>query len=134
MLSPADWRDVFFDQVRQVRRGTRRNGVWGVEVARAGFYEISLRRWPIEASLPIRAAAPEFRAVDGTFPAGVALPIAGARLEVGDLSETKAVTEDVQEITFRVRLDAGETRLRTSFTDANGDEICGAYYVYAIRR
>ena len=64
----------------------------------------------------------------------MALPIAAARLEVGDLNETKAVTEGVQEITFRVRLEAGETRLRASFMDANGDEICGAYYVYAIRR
>ena len=83
LLSACDWQDVFLDQSRQVRQGLARNGAWGVAVERAGVYEIALRRWPVEADLPIRSGAPEHRVEDGTYPAGVALPIARARLRVG---------------------------------------------------
>jgi hypothetical protein len=34
-----------------LRKGVPRRGIWDVEVARAGRYQISLRRWPEESGL-----------------------------------------------------------------------------------
>ncbi len=133
LLSACDWRDVFLDQQRQVRRGERKEGPWGVVVEREGEYEIALRRWPEEADLPIRSGAPAYQGEDGTYPAGEALPIAGARLRVGEVDESMLVGLDDRASTFRVRLPAGRAQLRGWFTDTEGSDVCGAYYVYVRR-
>jgi arylsulfatase A-like enzyme len=133
LLSPADWGDSFLDQGAQVRAGLRRNGAWNVEVAKAGNYEISLRRWPAEADAAIRAGLPAVKHADGEFPAGVALPVATARLRVADFDATRPVGADDKAVTFAVKLAAGRTKLQTWFADADGQEIAGAYYV-TVRR
>lgn len=134
MLSPADWQDVFLDQSRQVRLGLKRSGAWGIEVAQDGDYEISLRRWPKEAAKPLRAKLPPYKAVDGTYPAGKALPIAKARLKIGKIDKSKVVEGDAQQVVFRVHLTKGRTHLQTWFYDEDGEELCGAYYVYVRRK
>jgi len=133
LLSACDWQDVFLDQSRQVRQGLARSGAWGMDVERAGVYEIALRRWPVEADLPIRSGAPEHRVEDGAYPAGIALPIARARLRIGNLDQTQPVGAGDKALTFRVMLEAGKTQLQTWFDDAEGRELCGAYYVYVHR-
>lgn len=132
-LSPCEWSDVFLDQMAQVRRGERKNGVWHVEIDRAGTYEFTLRRWPTEAQTAIAAATPEYRAADGVLAAGVALPIAQARLKIGDFDRTAKVATDDQSVTFTAELKAGPAELQTWFLDANVQEICGAYFV-SVRR
>lgn len=134
LLSPCEWQDSFLDQAMQVRRGEKKNGVWGVEVERAGDYEFTLRRWPQESGLAIAAAAPPLKLADADWPAGAALPIARARLKVGDHEETKPVTADTQSIVFSLVLPAGPTQIQTWFDDADGKELCGAYYVYIRRK
>ena len=37
-------------------------------------------------------------------------------------------------VTFSVRLKAGRTQLQTSFLDASGAELCGAYYTEVRRK
>ena len=69
LLTACDWWDVFVDQQAQVRRGELKNGIWHLEVAAAGEYEIELRRWPREADLPFAAAAPAAKLTDGELPA-----------------------------------------------------------------
>jgi arylsulfatase A-like enzyme len=133
MLSPVDWHDVFLDQSQQVRAGIRRNGAWYVRVDQAGRYRFSLRRWPIEADAPIAAGMPAYAAVDGTLPTGRALPIHGARLEVGALSETKPVMPGDKETVFELELQPGPAKVQTAFTDGDGDVIAGAYYLYVQR-
>lgn len=144
LLSPCEWADVFVDQSRQVRQGVRRNGVWHVEIAEEGEYEFELRRWPKEADAALTAGLPEYQGVDGVYPPGVALPIARARLQVqGDktaqrdpaqgVDEAQAVDENAKAVRFNVRLQPGLARLQTWFDDAQGEEICGAYYVYVRR-
>lgn len=133
MLSPTEWEDVFFDQGAQVRDGTRRNGVWNIEVDRAGQYEFELRRWPREADAPIAAGVPEFKHPDGSYPAGVALPIVQARLKVASFDGQIQVGAQDKFIRFGVSLPKGRTRLQTWFYDPSGDAICGAYYVYVKR-
>jgi arylsulfatase len=129
LLSACDWQDSFLDQSRQVRQGLARNGAWGIVVERAGAYEITLRRWPVEADLPIRTGAPEHQGEDGSYPAGVALPIARARLRVGQKEEAQMMGQEDKAVTFGLRLEAGSTRLQTWFDDDAGRELCGAYYV-----
>lgn len=129
LLSPADWEDSFLDQGAQVRAGLRRNGAWNIEVAAAGSYEITLRRWPAEADTPIRAELPVMKHADGQFPAGIALPVAKARLKIGDFSATQPVAAETKSVTFATKLDAGRTKLQTWFLDDSSDEIAGAYYV-----
>jgi hypothetical protein len=134
LLSPADWEDSFLDQGAQVRAGLRRNGAWNVEVAKAGEYEITLRRWAEEADTAIRAGRPVVKHADGQFPAGVALPVASARLKVGDFDATKPVGEADKAVTFAVDLPAGRTKLQTWFLDGDSKEIAGAYYVTVRRK
>jgi arylsulfatase A-like enzyme len=134
MLSAADWDDVFLDQSAQVRRGERKNGPWNLQVERGGTYEISLRRWPAESGLAIRAPAPPFSGRDGGYPAGVALPVGRARLQVGAFDQTLPVGPDDGAVSFTVELRSGPARLQTWFLDEQGVEICGAYYVYVRRK
>ena len=133
-LSPADWEDSFLDQGAQVRSGLRRNGAWNIVVDRAGEYEIELRRWAREADTPLAAGLPSSQHADGTFPAGVALPVAQARVRIADFDQTRPVSPDTKQATFTARLPAGRAQLQTWFLDAEGNELCGAYYVYVRRK
>jgi hypothetical protein len=134
LLSPCEWADVFFDQSRQVRQGEPKNGVWHVEFAREGEYELTLRRWPAEAQTAISAGVSAFKAADGMYSAGVALPIVKARLKVADVDESLSVGASDTAVTFRARLKAGPAELKTWFYGSDGRELCGAYYVEVRRR
>jgi arylsulfatase len=134
MLTACEWWDVFVDQQAQVRRGVPRNGVWHLEVAQAGEYEIELRRWPREAGLPLAAPALTAAHAFGEWPKGTALPIAAARMAVGATKVASPVAPTDQSVRFTVKLSAGPTTLQTWFDDAAGRELLGAYYVYVTRR
>ena len=60
--------------------------------------------------------------------ASVALPIAHARVRVGDHEQAQALTENARSATFRIRLKSGPTTLQTWFDDERHKNICGAYY------
>jgi arylsulfatase len=134
LLSPCEWSDVFLDQGAQVRRGEKKNGVWHLEVATAGDYEFELRRWPREADAALFAGLPAHKHTDGEFPPGVALPIAKARLKIGNFDESRAVAATDKSVTFTAKLKPGRAQLQTWFCDADGKELCGAYYVYVRRK
>jgi hypothetical protein len=103
-------------------------------VEKDGTYEIELRRWPKEADAAIAAGVPPFKGVDGGLPAGKALPIVKARLRLGSVDESRPVTPTDKGISFTVPLKAGRTQLQTWFYDADGSELCGAYFAYVRRR
>ena len=107
---------------RAVRAGSKANGFWAVEVARAGKYEFELRRWAAEVDKPITAAIAK----------GKAIAVTEARLKIADVDITKPIPQDAHAVTFRVQLKAGKTRLQTWFIDDKG-ESRGAYYVYVKR-
>ena len=127
-LSPCDWVDVFFDQQAQVRR-TKKNGTWSLLVEHAGDYEVSLRRWPLEAEAPLAAGMPAYQGVDGKFAASEAFPVASAELKIGAVHRQKPVASDDTVVTFPVTLPRGPVSLQTWFRDDAGREIAGAYYV-----
>jgi len=135
-LSAADWWNVYCDNMNDLRSGKETNSQWNVQIAKDGTYEIALRRWPKEADAAITAGVPEFKAVDGSLPAGKPLPIAKIRLKVGDrLDETKPVATEAKEVTFSVVLKAGARLGMQSFCyDADGKELCGAYFAYVRRK
>jgi arylsulfatase len=134
-LSAADWENVYCDNMQNLRQGVERNAPWHVLIEKDGEYEIALRRWPKEADAAIAAGVPPFKGVDGGLPAGKALPIAKARLKVGDFDASKPVGPEDKEIVFRVPLKAGpKTTMQTWFSDAAGKDLCGAYFAYVLRR
>lgn len=114
-------------------------GHWAVKVVKAGAYEISLRRWPLEADKPINAplpAGPDVPGADKAFRAheGVDLPATTAALRVdGRTLETRPVQPGDKEITFTAALAAGSHQLSPVFIADSGDEV-GAYYTIITRK
>ena len=105
-----------------VRDGLVANGFWAVEVARAGTYEVELRRWPRELNLPMTAA-----------PAGgQALALERARLKVAGVDVTQPIPDEAVAVTFRVPLEPGKTKMQTWLLDRERRNR-GAYYVYVRR-
>jgi len=134
-LSAADWANVYCDNMKNLRDGVNKNGVWHVLVEKDGTYDIALRRWPKEADAAISAGVPAFQGVDGTLPPGKALPIAKARLKVADLDESRPVAASDKEVVYTVNLRAGQRLpMQTWFYDAQGQELCGAYFTYVRRK
>lgn len=133
-LTAADWSDVYCDNMQQLRSGAKLNGPWHVIAQKSGEYEIALRRWPKEADAAIGAGVPEFKAVVGALPAGVALPVAKARLKIAGLDETKSVGPTDKEVRFSVRLEAGaKLPMQSWFYNAEDQELSGAYFAYVRR-
>jgi arylsulfatase A-like enzyme len=134
-LTAADWANVYCDNMSNVREGINRNGPWHLLVERDGTYEVELRRWPREADAAMAAPVPAFKAVDGGLPAGKALPVARARLKLGDLDETKPVGPEDKGVTFTLAMKAGtKLPMQTWLYDAEGKELCGAYFAYVLRK
>jgi hypothetical protein len=67
------------------------------------------------------------------YPAGVALPIAKARIKVADFEQTVAVRSENRAVSIQVTIARGSVDLQTWFYDRDGNEICGAYFVYVTR-
>ena len=105
-----------------IRSGMQVNGFWAVEIDRDGTYEFALRRWPKEADAAINAAVER----------GKAISVTKAKIRIADVEKSKPVDGKAVEVTFRVSLKAGKTKLQTWFTD-DGGASRGAYYVYAKR-
>ncbi len=141
MLYGHDWHDIVDNfgnkgdaawHQNHIRNARLVNGDWAVEIAQAGTYEFELWRWPEETNLPIGADLPEKAAVPGgkTIPAGQALAIKTAGIQIADQEMTKAVPADAKSISFQLELEAGPTLLKTFF-EGEGDLRLGAYYVRA---
>jgi hypothetical protein len=139
-LTTHDWRN---DPVAcawnqsQIRAGLECNGYWEVDVARPGRYRFELRRWPREEALAIPAGIPgplkPFRAeIKHGWGGGRAIPVVSAAIQVAGYEETKPVPPDAEHVEFIADLNAGETRLQTYLTCADGT-VLGAYYVYVER-
>jgi arylsulfatase len=121
-LTSSDWQDIYSDNAGHVRNavGGPRGGWWNVLIDRDGQYEIALRRWPHEIDT----------ALTGTpDPKGKAMPIAAAKLLVaGREFAAKSPGKDAREVVLTGRLPKGKTTLRAWFQDADGNDLCGAFY------
>ncbi|MDQ8181555.1 arylsulfatase [Pelagicoccus sp. SDUM812005] len=123
-LSSHDWlyhELPAWDQTHVIKGAVAVETHWAIEVERAGEYEISLRRWPVEADKGIN---------DGTY--GKAFNYKQARLRIGDTDTTKDIPNGAKEVTFKVYLEKGLTQLAPLFI---GDDLQATpYYAYITHR
>ncbi|MAU17017.1 MAG: N-acetylgalactosamine-4-sulfatase [Muricauda sp.] len=123
-LSSHDW---LIDRLPPWNQGHIINGevaeesFWAIEVEHDGEYEISLRRWPVEADKGIN---------DGTY--GKAFNYQQARMRIGDFDETVDIPEGAKEVTFRVNLKKGVTKLAPLFIGP--DLTATPYYAYVTHK
>jgi arylsulfatase A-like enzyme len=138
VLTCQDWHGETVPYSQQhVRAGIEANGFWDIDIAESGPYEITLRRWPEEADIPIRKLVPQEELAPKRIDTGSklrqlpsgAINATHARLKVGDVDLTQPVKVDDTLITFVFTLSAGPTKLQTWLTDEDG-KSWGAYYVY----
>ena len=119
-LSSHDW---LIDKLppwsqKHIRKGdVAEKSFWAIEVEQDGEYEISLRRWPVEADKGIN---------DGTY--GKAFNYKQARMEIGDVDQTIDIPAGAKEVTFKVTLKKGVTKLAPTFIGP--DLTATPYYVY----
>ena len=121
-LTSHDWlvENIPWYQPHVMQGAFAKPGHWAVEVAEAGDYEISLRRWPVEADLGINS---------GKY--GKAFNFTEARLRVADIDISIPIPKSAKEVTFKVKLAAGITTLAPLFIS---DEIETApFYAYVAR-
>jgi hypothetical protein len=121
-LTCFEWHSSQQWQQTAVKRGFEGNGFWTVRVAKAGRYEIALRRWPAEVDQPITAA----------FQGGRAIAVKRARLQIGDADQQLPVESSMRAAVFQVTLPAGSARLQTWFYLPDGKSL-GAYYAIVRR-
>lgn len=135
-LTSSDWQDVYCDNPTHVSNaaGGPQGGPWNVFIERDGEYEISLSRWPHHMGLPLTAGRPVQKMTAGQLPAGKAMPIGGAKLSIaGQTLSVKTSPEDKVAV-FKVRLRGGvRTKLHAWFLDAQGNDLCGAFYALVTR-
>lgn len=114
-----------------VRNGNKVNGFWALEAAKAGTYEIQLRRYPVESELSLAASAPKGEPVPGgtPYPPGKALAIRKGRIIIGAGKWEKEVQGNETHLSFTISLPQGSFNLKTVLQDAYGQEW-PAYYVY----
>lgn len=125
MLYGQDWVGGYCDNRANLIRATA-VGSWNVIVEQAGEYELELRRWPKESKLPLAA---------GIGPKGNVgkRPIAMAKVQIDEESQSHHCKPGDTHVTFRVKLKAGRTKLSTLFLNAKGRVLCSAIYVKLTR-
>ena len=138
-LTSGDWEGIYADNSGYVREavGGPTGGRWSIRVEAAGGYEFTLRRWPeqtgaalgeaYEPSAKSPANRPNVRTVG--FPA-----IAAANIDIAGLKVSAPADPKATGAMIRVELPAGRTTLRAWFADADGKDLCGAFFVTAVRK
>lgn len=119
-LSSHDWlidRGPPWSQSHVKKGAVAEVSFWAIEVERDGEYEISLRRWPVEADKGIN---------DGTY--GKAFNYKQARLQIGEVDETQDIPAGAKEVTFKATLKKGITKLSPTFISP--ELTATPYYAY----
>ena len=120
-LYANDWQGGHCDNRRDLVAGSA-TGYWDLIVDKEGTYEIELRRWSEESG---KALTDSF---DDQSKKG-AIPVAKARLQVGDFDQTLQTQPNDTVARFTAHLKKGTTKLTAEFLDEQGNVICGAMYV-----
>lgn len=136
-LTSADWEGIYADNTGHVRNavGGPTGGHWHVLVESPGNYEVTLRRWPRETKAALGAkydADEKLAAVGGKAyaPPSKAFPIAAGVVKIANQEASAKTAPTEQEVVVPVTLPAGKTTLKAWFRDAEGKDLCGAFYAY----
>jgi arylsulfatase len=138
-LTSGDWEGIYADNTGFVREavGGPTGGHWHVRIEEAGVYEFTLRRWPEQTGAALgakyepsaKSPANKAKLVTASFPT-----IARGKLKVGDLPVEATADPKATAATLRVTLPAGTTKLKAWFADADGRDLCGAFFVTVRRK
>jgi arylsulfatase A-like enzyme len=133
-LTSGDWEGIYADNTGHVREavGGPTGGHWNIKVEEAGEYEFTLRRWPEQTKAALgdkyepSAKSPANKKMVNTvgFPT-----IAVAKVEIAGVKVDGKADPKATGVTLRAKLPAGETKLKAWFTDADGKDLCGAFFV-----
>ncbi|MBN1568092.1 MAG: arylsulfatase [Acidobacteria bacterium] len=131
MLTSIDWWEVDADNINFVSQavGGPRGGVWTVQVESEGNYRIELRRWPFHTNKPIGSEGP--RVTIGGRPLNhkyKLIPAREAILDANGIEKKVRLEQDGVGAVFEVNLSRGKSRLQGWFRDAQGTDLCGAFY------
>ncbi|MGE3819172.1 MAG: arylsulfatase [Isosphaeraceae bacterium] len=138
-LTSGDWEGIYADNSGFVREavGGPDGGRWHVQVERPGTYELVLRRWPEQtgAALGARYEPSEKSPSNKPNVKTVGFPtIAGARVQIAGIGGASSADPKSTGATVAVELPAGRSTLKAWFTDAQGEALCGAFFVTVTRR
>ncbi len=138
-LNSGDWEGIYADNTGFVREavGGPTGGRWHILVEAAGQYEFTLRRWPQQTGAALGA---KYEPSDRSPPnkpnvTTVAFPtIAAAHVEIAGVRATTKADPTATGATLTVDLPAGRTTLKAWFADADGNDLCGAFFVTAVKK
>lgn len=133
-LTSGDWENIYADNTGYVREavGGPTGGRWHVKVEEAGEYEFTLRRWPEQTKAALgtkyepseKSPANKAKLVTRDFPT-----IAVAKLEIAGVKAQAKADPKATGATVTAKLPAGKTTLKAWFADADGKDLCGAFFV-----
>lgn len=133
-LTSGDWEGIYADNTGYVREavGGPTGGHWHIKVEEAGEYEFTLRRWPEQTNAALgdkyepSAKSPSNKAKVKTvgFPT-----IARAKIDIAGVKSEGTADPKATGATLTVKLPAGTTKLKAWFTDAEGKDLCGAFFI-----
>ena len=133
-LTSGDWEGIYADNSGFVREavGGPTGGHWHVLVEEAGEYEFTLRRWPEQTKAALgdkyepneKSPANKAKLVTKGFPT-----IAVAKLEIANVKADAKADPKATGATLTAKLPVGKTKLKAWFADADGNDLCGAFYV-----
>ena len=122
MLYSSDWLGSYADNRGNLLAGNT-IGKWNIKVDKGGSYEVTLLRWHPASGLALSAPLP-----DAPPKNNGALPIANARLKIGDFDKSVNTNNDQKEVKFTINLDEGDYEVETWFMDKTGKPLCSAFY------
>jgi hypothetical protein len=131
MLTSVDWWEVDCDNIDFVSRGEGgpRGGPWHVDVANAGNYRFELRRWPLHTDKALGSEGPRVTINGRALTQPVKrMPARSVVFAADGAEQSLAVTPEDLGATFQVRLTKGRHVLQGWLRDAEGKDLCGAYY------
>lgn len=133
-LTSGDWEGIYADNSVYVREavGGPTGGHWHINVKQPGEYQFTLRRWPEQTRAALGDAyEPKTTGKSKTvaFPTIAAATIDIAGQKVGTKADAKSAGA-----TIAVQLPAGRTKLKAWFSDADGKDLCGAFFVTVTRK
>ncbi len=110
----------------QIEQAEPAHGYWEIEIASAGEYEFTLRRWPREVARPIVDGLAITRINKDGAPPRVTRGAHRARVTVGGLDLQQRFPAGAQEVKLVGRLPAGPARLEATFI--NDESLAGAVW------
>jgi hypothetical protein len=137
-LTSGDWEGIYADNSGHVREavGGPTGGHWNVAVEQAGAYTFTLRRWPERTGVALGDRYPPSASSPATRPdvRTVGFPtIAVAHVAIAGVRASTAADPKATGVTLHAVLPAGRTTLQAWFSDADGTDLCGAYFVTVVR-